>query len=80
MLDGKLAGGNDTLCFVSDIEQNFVSVDFDNCAFDEVTVVEELQGLFDLGQEVVCAANVVDGYLLRAFGRSGCHAVSAPMD
>jgi hypothetical protein len=78
VLDGQFARGNDALGFVTDVEQYFVSVDFDNDSLDEVTVVEEFESFLDLSQEIIGAANVVDGNLFRASGRGGCHTVGAP--
>ena len=40
MLDGQLAGRDDTFGLVTDVEQNFVAVDLDDDTFDEVSVVE----------------------------------------
>jgi hypothetical protein len=71
VLDGEFAGGNNTLGFVADVEENFVPVDFDNGSFDEVTVVEEFESFLDLGQEIIGAADVVDSDLLRTGGRWG---------
>src|SRR6218665_2290743 len=45
VLNGKFTGGDDTLGLVTDIEQNFVSIDLDNGALNEIAVIEELQRL-----------------------------------
>ena len=42
MLDRKLAGGDDALGLVADVEQDLVAVDLDDGAFDDVAVVEVL--------------------------------------
>ncbi|CAB4962162.1 unannotated protein [freshwater metagenome] len=47
MANRKFARRNHTFGLVTDIEKYFVSVNFYYDAFDEVTVIEELQGLFD---------------------------------
>ena len=52
VLDGELAGGDDTFGLVTDVEQDFVAVDLDDGAFDEVSVVEVLDGRVDRGEEV----------------------------
>src|SRR5690606_38226384 len=78
VLDGEFAGGDDALGLETDVEQNFVSVDLDDGAFDEVSVVEVFQGLFDRGEEVFSRPDVVDGDLLGCLGRYGGHVVGAP--
>jgi hypothetical protein len=68
VLDGKFAGGNYTLSFVSHVEENLVAVNLDDGTFNEVTVVEEFESFLDLGQEVFGAADVVNCDLLEARG------------
>jgi hypothetical protein len=51
VLDGQLARGNDALGLVADVEQDLVSIDLDDGAFDNVAVVEVLDGLVDRGEE-----------------------------
>ena len=63
MLDGKLTGGDDTLGLVTDVEKNLVVVDLDHGAFNDVTIVEVLDGLVNCCEEVLSGADVVDGYL-----------------
>ena len=63
VLDRQLAGGDDALGLVADVEQDLVAVDLDDGAFDDVAVVEVLDGLVDGGEEVFGAADVVDGDL-----------------
>ena len=70
MLDGKLARGDNALCLVTDVEEYFVPVDFDDGTFDEVPVVEELECFLDFSEEVFGTADVVDSDLLGA--RSCC--------
>ncbi len=80
VLDGKFAGGDDTLGLVPDVEEDLVAVDLDDGTLDEVPVVEELQRLFDRGEKVFSRSDVVDGDLLRRLvGRCDCHVVSAPV-
>ena len=45
VLDGEFARGDDALGLVADVEEHLVAVDLHDGAFDEVAVVEELQGL-----------------------------------
>ena len=78
VLDGKLAGGDDTLGLVADVEEDLVAVDLHDGALDEVAVVEELQSLLDRGEEIVSRSDVVDRDLLGRLGRCGCHVVNAP--
>src|SRR5690606_830226 len=79
VLDGEFARGDDTLGLVTDVEEDLVAVDLDDGAFDEVSVVEELEGLLDRGQEVFSRSDVVDGDLLGGRGgRCGSHVVDAP--
>ena len=79
VLDGELARGDDTLGLVADVEEDLVAVDLHDGSFDEVAVVEELQGQFDRGQEIFSRSDVVDGDLLGGRGgRCGCHVVNAP--
>jgi hypothetical protein len=70
VLDGQLARGDDTLGLVADVEQDLVAVDLDDGAFDDVAIVEVLDGLVDGGEEVLSRADVVDGDLRRWPGRS----------
>ena len=68
VLDGELAGGDDTFGLVTDVEQNLVPVDLDDGPFDDVAIVEVLDGLVDCGEKVLSRADVVDGYLRRGDG------------
>ena len=63
VLDRQLARGDDALGLVADVEQDLVPVDLDDGAFDDVAVVEVLDGLVDRGEEVFLGADVVDGDL-----------------
>jgi hypothetical protein len=79
VLDGELAGGDDTLGLVADVEEHLVPVDLDDDALDEVSVIEELECLFDRGEKVFSRSDVVDGDLLGCpVGRCDCHVVVAP--
>ncbi len=53
VLDGEFTGGVHTLGLVADIEKYFVSIDLDDGAFDDVTVVEVFDGRVDRGQKIV---------------------------
>jgi hypothetical protein len=80
VLDGKFAGGDYTLGLITDVEENLVTIDFDDGALDEVSIVEKLKSLFDRGEEVFCRSDVIDRYLLGCLGgRYECHVVSAPV-
>ena len=63
VLDRQLAGGDDALGLVADVEQDLVAVHLDDGALDDVAVVEVLDGQVDRGEEVFLRADVVDGDL-----------------
>jgi hypothetical protein len=63
MLDGQLAGGDDALGLVADVEQDLVAVDLHHVAVDDVALLEGLQRLFVGGREVFGGADVVLGHL-----------------
>ena len=63
VLDRQLAGGDDALGLVADVEQDLVAVDLDDRALDDVAVVEVLDGLVDRGEEGLFRPDVVDGDL-----------------
>ncbi len=63
VLDGQLAGGDDALGLVADVEEDLVAVHLDDRAFDDVAVVEVLDGRVNGGEEVLLGADVVDGNL-----------------
>ena len=71
VLDGQLAGGDDALGLVPDVEQDLVAVDLDDGAVDDVAVVEVLDGLVDGGEEVLNATDVVDRDLRCGSGGDG---------
>jgi hypothetical protein len=52
MLDRQLARGDDALGLVADVEQDLVPIDLDDGAFDNVAVIEVLDGLVDRGEEL----------------------------
>src|SRR3982751_1485151 len=60
VLDGELTRGDDALGLVADVQQHLVPVDLDDHTFDDVAVVEVLDGLVDRGEEVLGGADVVD--------------------
>src|SRR5690606_7202546 len=80
VLDGQLAGGDDTLGLVTDVEQDLVPVNLDDDTLDDVPVVEVLDRGVDRREEFFLRPDVVDrdlgGGLLR---RSCSHVVGAPM-
>ena len=51
VLDRQLTRGDDALGLVADVEQDLVPIDLDDGAFDNVAVVEVLDGLVDRGEE-----------------------------
>src|SRR5665647_1669032 len=63
VLDGQLARGDHTLGLVADVQEDFVAVNLDDGAFDDVAVIEVLDGCVDCGEEVFRGADVVDGNL-----------------
>jgi hypothetical protein len=71
VLDRQLAGEDDALGLVTDVEKNLVPVDLDDGALNDVSVVEVLDGLVDRGEEVLGRADVVDGDLGGARLRRG---------
>ena len=80
VLDGQLARGDDALGLVADVEQDLVPVDLDDDTFDDVAVVEVLDGGVDRGKEVFLRADVVDGDLRRGLlDRVGSHVVGTPI-
>ena len=81
MLDGQLTGGDDTFGLVTDVEQNLVAVNLDNYTFDEISVVEVLDGCVHCGEKFFSSTNVVDcnnRSTCLLGGRDG-HVVGAPM-
>ena len=60
LLDGKFAGGDDTLGLVADVEENLVTVDLDDRTLDQITIIEVLDGGIDCLDEVLFGADVVD--------------------
>src|SRR4029078_4807910 len=80
VLDGELAGGNNALGLVADVEQDLVAVDLDDDTFDDVAVVEVLDRRVDGGEDVCVRADVVDGDLRGGLlDRAGSHVVGTPM-
>src|SRR5699024_81687 len=82
VLDRQLARQDDAFGLVADVDEHLVAVDLDDGAFNDVSVVEVLDGLVDGGEEVVRAADVVDGnlLLLRRARRGGGHEVMDSVD
>jgi len=63
VLDRQLTGGDDALGLVTDVEQDLVPVDLDDGPFDDVAVVEVLDGQIDRREEVFLRPDVIDRYL-----------------
>ena len=68
VLDGELTGRDDAFGLIADVEQDFVTVNLDDCPFDDVAIVEVFDGFVDGGEKVLARADVVDGYLWRGDG------------
>jgi hypothetical protein len=80
VLDGQLAGGDDALGLVADVEEHLVAVDLDDAAFDDVAIVEVLDRRVDGGEQFFLRADVVDGDLRSGRrDRGGSHVVGTPM-
>jgi hypothetical protein len=82
VLDGKFARRDYTFSLVTDVEKNFVTINLDNDAINNVSVIEVLDGLVNGGEEVLSRANVIYGDLWGA-GRgrsSGGHGVVGAFD
>lgn len=62
VLNAQFARRNDAFCFVADVEKDFIAVNFDNSAFDNVTVIKRLDGGFNCGEEILSGADVIDGH------------------
>ncbi len=72
VLDGQLAGRDDTFGLVTDVEQDLVTVNLDDGAFDDVAIVEVLDGLVDGCEEILGGTDVVYCYLRGRAGRIDC--------
>ncbi|CAB4862533.1 unannotated protein [freshwater metagenome] len=59
VLNGKFAGGDDTLSLVTDVEKDFITVNFDDDAFNDVAVIKIFDGRINGGEEIFSRANVV---------------------
>ncbi len=53
VLDGELAGRDDAFGLVTDVEQDFVTVNLDDRPFDDVAIVEVFDGLVDGGEKIL---------------------------
>jgi hypothetical protein len=71
VLDRQLAGGDDALGLVTDVEQDLVPVDLHDDAVDDVAVVEVLDRLVDRGEEGFLGTDVVDRHLRGGTGGLG---------
>ena len=63
LLDGEFFRRNHTFGLVADVQENFVMIDLDDSALDQVTIVEVLDGGIDCLDEVIDGADVVDRHL-----------------
>jgi len=52
VLDGQLAGGDDALGLVADVEQNFIAVDLDDDSVNDVAIIEVLDRRINRGEEL----------------------------
>src|SRR5699024_12745073 len=81
VLDGLLAGEDYAFCLVSDVNEDLVAVNLDDGSFDDVTIVEVLDGLVDGGEKVLSGSDVVDSDLLRLHQfRRGCGHIGRDSD
>ena len=60
MLDGEFLGGDDALSLVANIQKDFVVVDLDYSSFDDIPVIEVLDGLVNSCDDFIFAADVVN--------------------
>ena len=60
VLDGQLAGRDNTFGLVSDVQQYLVVVNLDDGTPDNVTIVEVLDGGVYSCEEVLCGSDIVD--------------------
>lgn len=58
MLDGEFLGGDDALSLVANIQKDFVVVDLDYSSFDDIPVIEVLDGLVNSCDDFIFAADV----------------------
>ena len=61
VLDGQFTGGDDAFGFIADVEEYLVSVNLDDDAFNDVSIVEIFYGLINSCEEVFGAADVIHG-------------------
>src|SRR5699024_3679538 len=75
VLEEQHAGVYDAFRLVSDVNEALVAVNLDDGSFDDVTIVEVLDGLVDGGEKFLSGSDVIDSYLLRLhrFRRGGGH-------
>jgi hypothetical protein len=66
VLDRQLAGGNDALGFVADVEQHFLGVDLDHHAPNDVTVIEVFDRGFQRALELLLGAELLQHDLFAA--------------
>src|SRR5699024_2022356 len=57
VLDGQLAGEDDAFRLVSDVNEDLVAVNLDDGSFDDVTIVEVLDGLVDGGEKFLSGSD-----------------------
>src|SRR5690606_25909777 len=78
VLDRQLAGKDDALGLVADVEEDLVPVDLHDAALDDGPIVEVLDGLVYSGEELLARADVVDSDLrgARLSGRGDGHRVT----
>ena len=72
VLDRKFAGRDDPFGLVTNVEQDFVSVDLHDDAVNDVAIVEVLDGRIDSGEEVLFRTDVVNRNLRRVVVREDC--------
>lgn len=63
MLDGQFFGRNNAFGLVADIEQDFVPINFNYGAFDDVAIVKVLDGFVNGSNKLFLGTNIVNGNL-----------------
>src|SRR5206468_3934942 len=77
LADGKLVGGDDPLALVADVDEDFVVVDADDLAGDDVAFVEVAEGGVVVGNDLPVdleqeAVGALDDLGVRGLGGLGC--------
>ena len=60
VLDGQLTRRDDAFGFVANVKQDFITVNLYDHAFNDISVIERLDGQLNCGQKIFGTADVVD--------------------